>query len=264
MTDRDPYDDISHLDFDTPNVVPPPSDPRDWAPTEDVSDDTWVLDESDRTLQDRLAWKRYRQLRRARWVGAILALGIAAVSISAFLNHVFSDSKDATDVVQPDIDNAPTSAQMASYLPDQAAIEAVAPVFELQPGNTGGSYVNLSFEELDAGGEFSHTYGADAGVQQLWGATDGRELTVSIYLYADRDAAEIAEDNALHAAIEAGGQETVAHRFRSIATPGATPYRIATRVLSRFLVTFELAGPVDDAVADELLAVVADASAAVH
>lgn len=264
MTDRDPSDDISHLDFETPDVEPTPGDPRDWTPVEELGDDGWVLDGRDQALRDRLAWQRHRQLRRARWVGAILAVGIAAVSISAFLNHISGDSSGRPAIPQDDIDNAPTSAEMASYLPDATAIEAVAPVLALQPGNTGGAYDNLTFEELDAGGQFSHSYGADAGVRQHWTASGGRDLTIAIYLFADREGASIAEGNALRSPLEAAGQETTQHRFRLVATPGAAPLRVATRVLSRFLITFELAGPVDEATAAELLGAVADASAAVH
>lgn len=245
MTDRDP-DDISHLDFDV-----------------DVDDEPLTLDDGDRLLRDRLAWQRYRQIRRARWAGAILAIALLAVSISAFLNHVSADSDDVPNVDPERIDNAPTSAELASYLPDANAIEAVAPVLALTPGNTGGAYDNLSFEELDAGGPTSASYAADAGVRQVWTASNGREMVVSIYLFEDRTMAETAETVALQDLLGTGGQEREVQDFRSVDSTGSTPYRIAARVLSRFLVTFELAG-FDAPTADELLAVVSDASAAVH
>ena len=282
MTDRDPFDDISHLDFDPedqnlarslerldaptpPPAAPPAADPRTWTPSEDDDPEDWVLSPDDQELKQRLVWEQWRRGRRLRWVGAVLALAICAVGVSALLNRIVSDDDPRVDRTS-ERDNAPTSAEMATYLPDAVDIRDVDPSLQLTPGNTGGDYDNLSFEEMDAGGPTSATFGADAGVVQRWTAPDGRQLTIGIYLLDDLDAADEAETRALAVARGAdGATSTERHRFTVVSvTTDRGVDQVATRVLTRFLVTFEALEGFDEVTASDLLAVVADASAAVH
>lgn len=283
MTDRDPFDDISHLDFDPEDTdlarslealdpgpiaaAAPPTDPREWTPPDVVDDDPdgWLLSDSDKELKQRLVWEQWRRGRRVRWAGAVVALALMAVAVSALLNRIVRDDVPVRDRTEQ-ADNGPTSTEMASYLPDESAIRSVDPSLDLTAGNTGGAYDNLSFEDLDAGGPNSATFGAEAGVVQRWSSADGRMLTIGIYLLEDREAAEEAQTRALAVAQGADGAASdVRERFTvvDITTDRGTD-EVATRVLSRFLVTFEALEGFDEATAGALLQVVARASAAVH
>jgi hypothetical protein len=278
--DREPFDDIAHLDFDVedPDLAdslraldeppqPPSSDPRNWSPTEDVDDGTWVLSEEDQLLQRQLAWRRHRRGLLFRVAASLVAVGLLALSISALLDGGSSGGDGTRTTVDQDrLDFGPTSEEMADYLVADRAVAAVDPTLVVIPGNTDGrfgNYDNLSLDELNAGGVTAASYGAEAGVLRRWQSPDGPTLTVAIYLFADRGSAESARGRALASATAAGGERRDAASFALVAPPDGVAAWTAARSISRFLVTFDADGVTEDAV-EALLAAASEASAAVH
>jgi hypothetical protein len=270
--DRDPYDDIAHLDFDVddPDLVEslraledpepqPAGDPRNWAPTEDVDDGTWVLSEEDQLLQQQLDHRRHRRGLAFRIAASLVAIGLLALSLSTLLGRRTSSDDTATRVDQDRLDFGPTSAELSRYLVTDADVVAVDPTLELVPGNTDGSYDNRSFDELNRPGPSTASYGAEAGVVRTWRSEDDRSLVVAIYMFADRGSA----DRALVRALAAGGERRDSGDFALLApAEGQSAWR-AARAISRFLVSVEADGVPEDQV-EALVAAVSTASAAVH
>jgi hypothetical protein len=275
--DRDPLDDIAHLDFDVEDPelaeslrsleappAPDGADPRNWSPTEDVDDGTWVLNEADRLLQRQLEWRRHRRGLVFRVAASVVAIGLLALSVSALWTRgVGSDDGPRTTIDRDRLDFGPTSAEMANYLVADADVLAVDPELVAVPGNTEGTYDNLSLDELNADGVTSPSYGAEAGVQRRWEAPEGRALEVAIYLFADRGTAESARGQALASATGAGATRRELDGFALLTPPEGSSPSVAARTLGRFLITFEATGMADGAVRG-LLEATAASSAAVH
>lgn len=275
--DRDPYDDIAHLDFDVEDPelagptgaldeLPPPeaagADPRAWAPSEDVDDGTWVLSDDDKLLQEHLDWRRYQRGRLFRLAAAVVAVALLAVSLSTLIGRRDGGGPSQTTIDESRLDFGPTSEEMANYLASDDDVRALDLPLDLVAGNA-GTYDNRSFDELNAEGPLSASYGAEAGVVRRWTGPEGRSLEVAVYLFADGGTAEAARGRALAAAAAAGGTRSEQFDFALLGrVDGSSPW-VAARSIRRFLITFE-AVAVDEADVLDLLELTSETAAAVH
>lgn len=281
--DRNPHDDdIAHLDFDVedPELAarlealeePEASgDPRRWSPTEDVDDGTWVLSDEDKLLQQQLEWRRYRRGRLFRVAAAVVVVALLALSLSTLIGRLTSNGDGSQRPIDPErIDAGPTSSEMAGYLPSDAAVRALDASLALVPGNTdggeGGSYVNLSLEELDEGGPAVPTHGAGAGVIRQWASADGaRHVMAGLILFPDRPAAAGAADKVLGIAAAEGAPSQPAGRFTLAGPSGDATEQtwVAVRSIGRFLVTIQTIG-IEEPTTRSLVQATDAATAAVH
>jgi hypothetical protein len=241
-------------------------DPRNWSPTEDVDDGTWVLSDEDQALQRQLDWRRHRRGRIFRFAAAVVAVALLAVSASTLIGRIGGGDDGPDPIDQERIDAGPTSEEMAGYLLSDAEVRDVDPTLELLSGNTDGngdSYDNLSLDELGAGGPTMPTYGAGAGVVRQWASADGRAVTVGIYLFPDRGTAARARDKVLDlATAEGAASRELADFAVSVVETQITEW-IAVLSIGRFVVTFQTIA-VEASDASALLEAASEASAAVH